>query len=441
MWLWFRLSFVHKPRMKTLPFSKIRIVVIIASLVLVAGGIGYQLGERRVTIGRSQKTVLPVLRTEAPPQIAVDFSLFWDVWGRLNRYYIDKTKLDAQKMVWGAISGMVNALDDPYTAFLPPKENKDFKEDLGGAFEGIGAQLGTKESHIIVIAPLKGMPAEKAGIRAGDWVLKVNNEETVGWTVVEAVTKIRGPRGTPVTLTILHEKAQKTLDVTVVRDTITVSSVESWIKPPAQIAEIQAVGAISTVLQRPEEIAYLHLSRFGDHSNQEWEKAVSDIVRAQKEQKVKGVIFDLRNNPGGYLDGAVFIASEFLKQGTVVSQVNSDGSKEEYPVNRRGQLLDIPLVVLINKGSASASEIVAGALRDHKRATLIGETSFGKGTVQTPQDLAGGASIHITTGKWLLPNGDSIHKVGIKPDIAVASEETDATRDGTLARAVEFLLQ
>jgi carboxyl-terminal processing protease len=185
-------------------------------------------------------------------------------------------------------------------------------------------------------------------------------------------------------------------------------------------------------------IAYIHLSRFGDTSNRDWDNAVTDILSAGP---VKGLIFDLRNNPGGYLDGAVYIASEFVKSGTIVSQVNSDGTRQDYPVNRRGRLFSIPVVVLINKGSASAAEITAGALRDLKRAKIVGETSFGKGTVQTPEDLSDGSSVHITTGKWLLPNGDSIAQKGITPDVTVAWDGLEASQDAQLAKAVELLLK
>lgn len=430
--------------MKSLPFSKIRSIVLIFAVVLLAGGIGYQLGFRKTTVSLSPEK-RAVINQQAPPTATVDFSLFWDVWQRLFRYYIDRASMDPQKMVWGAISGMVNSLGDPYTAFLPPKENKEFKEELGGAFEGIGAQLGMKENRVIVVAPLKGNPAEKAGIRAGDAIIKVNNEDTAGWTVSQAVEKIRGPRGTQVTLQIFHEGGQKPVDITIVRDTIVVPTVEAWVKQPSEITEISGVPDFEKLKSTPGKVAYLRLNRFGDRTNGEWEKSVSDILAAQAANgSLKGLIFDLRNNPGGYLEGAVFIASEFLASGTVVSQVNSDGTKQDYPVVRTGRLLDIPIIVLMNKGSASASEIVSGALRDYKRAKLIGETSFGKGSVQTPQDLSGGASLHVTTGKWLLPKGDWINKVGVKPDVEVKMDPAaagEATSDAQLAKAVELLLK
>ena len=428
--------------MRTLPFSQIRKYILAIALFTLVGGIGYRLGERgiRLTVTPDKKVVINEV---SPATVSVDFSLFWDVWQRLFRFYIDRAGIDTQKMVWGAISGMVNSLDDPYTAFLPPKENKEFKEDLGGEFDGIGAQLGLRDSRVIVIAPLKGTPAQKAGILAGDYILKVNDEDTVGWSVPQAVTKIRGPRGTTVKLEILHETSQKPEEITIRRDTITVSSVEWWAKRPAEIEEIEGIAESAKILGSPYKVVYLRLSRFGDNTNDEWNKAIGEILSAQRTNgTLKGLILDLRNNPGGYLDGSVFIASEFLKDGVIVSQVNSDTTKEEFPVNRKGKLLDIPLVVLVNKGSASASEIVAGALKDYKRATLVGELTFGKGSVQTPQELTGGAGLHITTGKWLLPKGDSISKVGVKPDIEVKFDGVaNATADAQLAKAIELLLQ
>lgn len=431
--------------MSTLPFSKIRTFILILSFIILVGGTGYYLGERKVSLSVSSVDKRVVVNTEIPATTGnIDFALFWDVWNKLTRYYIEPKTIDVQKLVHGAISGMVSAVGDPYTSFFPPKENKDFKEELGGAFEGIGAQLGMKDGYVIVMSPLRGTPAEKAGLRPNDYILKVDDEDTTGWTVQQAVTKIRGPRGTSVTLTILHEKSTKPEEFTIQRATITVPSVVSWVKAPAKITEIEAATEAASFRTNPNAVAYIQLSRFGDNTNSDWLKAVNEIVSYQRSnpKTLAGLVLDMRNNPGGYLEGSVFIASEFIKSGVVVSQKNSDGSIQEYTVNRSGSLLDIPMVVLVNGGSASAAEIVTGALRDYKRATVVGETTFGKGTVQTPFDLAGGSSVHITTGKWLLPKGDSISEKGITPDITIALGDTaTATSDGQLARAIELLFK
>lgn len=424
-----------------MPFSKIRSLIIILAIAIFTGGVGYQMGLRHVRVAVTTDKQVVVNQT-APASVNVDFSLFWEVWSRLFRYYIDAANLDAKKMVYGAIGGMVNSLGDPYTVFLPPKENEEFKQDLGGEFGGIGAQLGMEDGHVIIVAPLKGSPAEKAGIRTGDFIIKVDGVDTVGWTVPEAVSKIRGPKDTSVILNILHRKEQKPIDVTILRDTIKVPSVETWEKTASDIKEIQGVAGIGKIDVLPGKVAYLRLSRFGDHSNEDWTHAVDEIMAAQKTNgSLKGMVLDLRNNPGGYLESAVFIGSEFIKGGTVVSQVNSDGTKQSYTVARQGRLLDIPLIVLVNRGSASAAEIVAGALKDYKRAKLVGEVTFGKGSVQTPQELPGGAGIHITTGKWLTPGGETIHKKGITPDFIIKMEDADATSDAQLAKAVELLLK
>ncbi|MBI4999625.1 S41 family peptidase [Candidatus Gottesmanbacteria bacterium] len=404
----------------------IRNFILILALTLLVGGIGYNLGKREVAVSWKNFTPQVSVTNLTPPVTSsIDFSLFWDVWDRLAKNYIDKKALDPQKMVWGAISGMVQSLGDPYTVFLTPTQQKETKEELGGQFEGIGAQLGIKDKKIVVVAPLKGTPAEKAGVKAGDWIVKVDGKDIANWTLPEAVSKIRGQRGTKVVLTIIHEGEEKPVEIGIVRDTILVKSVE-W----SREARSGFVG----------EVAYLKLSRFGDQTSSEWEKAVGEIVLAYQKGEVKGLVLDLRNNPGGYLSGAVYIVAEFLPVGTLaVQQEQASGVRQTYSVDRQGKLLDIPMTILINKGSASASEIVAGALRDYGRAKLVGETSFGKGSIQEAQELSGGAGLHITTAKWLLPKGEWINGAGIKPDFEVKMDEKDATKDTQLEKALDLL--
>lgn len=430
--------------MTPFPFSKIRSLIVMVALLILAGGVGYQLGERKVSLGVVDSR--PVINTGAPAGTSVDFGLFWDVWGKLTHYYVEPKTIDLQKLVYGAVSGMVAAVGDPYTSFFPPQENKQFKEELGGAFEGIGAQLGMKDGRVVIVSPLKGTPAEAAGVQPNDIILRVNDEDTAGWTVEQAVNKIRGPKGTKVRLTLLGvSTSDGPRELSIIRDTITVPSVVSWIKSVGEITELTGATEAATLRARNGDarIAYINLTRFGDNTNADWSKAVDAILQSEKTgSKLAGLILDMRNNPGGYLEGAVYIASEFLKGGTVVSQVNSDGSRQDYPTDRKGRLTSMPVVVLVNKGSASAAEIVSGALRDSRHIKLVGETTFGKGTVQTPFDLSGGASVHITTGKWLMPGGESISKKGLTPDVVVPMNYVPtATSDAQLARAIELLLQ
>lgn len=430
--------------------KQIRNTILIAALVVLSGGIGYRLGVNEIKVKWNKyKPEVRVVNKEPPPNREVDFSLFWDVWDRLEKNYVDKSKIAAEKMVYGAISGMTASLDDPYTVFLAPERNKESKDDLAGRFEGIGAQLGMRDSKIVVIAPLKDMPAEKAGLKAGDWIVEVDNQETQGWTLPEAVQKIRGTKGTAVALNILHEGTSEPVDIEIIRDTIIISSVESWIKPEEEIEQIKSAaerqeatksGQKSIREIRGVKIAYLRLNRFGDGTNEEWNEQAREIKeQLAQDRGIKGLVLDLRNNPGGYLSGAVYIASEFLKEGVVAIQEQSGRRREEFRVNHLGNLLEVPLAVLVNEGSASASEIVAGALRDHRRAVLVGKKTFGKGSVQEAQDLPDGSGLHITTAKWLLPNGEWINGTGIMPENEVDLDASDPTHDTQLERAVEIL--
>lgn len=413
-------------------------------LLIIAGLIGYYFGINNVKVSwKNYQPSLSVVNREPPASVAnVDFSIFWNVWQRLETNYYDKTKLDAQKMLNGAIEGMVQSLGDPYTMYLPPTENTNFKEGLAGQFSGIGAELGVKDNQIIVIAPLAGSPAEKAGIKAGDLILKVDGVATTNWTLPSTVDKIRGTKGTSVVLTVLHKDSEKPLDVKIIRDTITVKSVVGWVK---NANEIDGINVSKNLI---DKIAYVRLSQFGDSTNTDWTSVINDInLKMQADKSIKGLIFDLRNNPGGYLTDAVFIASEFLKQGTpVVLEEDAQGVRTTLSVERRGIMYGVPLIVLINKGSASASEIVSGALRDNKingksRAILVGEQSFGKGTIQQADDLGGGAGLHVTIAKWLTPDGIWVHGKGLKPDIEVALDSKDPSHDTQLEKAVLELVK
>lgn len=420
-------------------------------LLIISGLIGFYFGVNKVNLSwKNYKPSLKILNKESPSRFAsADFSLFWTVWQRLESNYYDKTKLDPQKMVNGAIDGMVGSLEDPFTLYLPPVQNTNFKQGLAGQFSGIGAELGTKDKQIIVIAPLDQSPAQKGGIRAGDTILNVNGESISGWSIASAVEKIRGPKGTPVRLTILHKDSDHSDDITIVRDTITVKSVAGSIKnikspvKRGQEKSSQKIEITEEVCDECQKFAYIRLSQFGDGTNQDWLAVVNKLsLDVHSAKNIKGIVFDLRNNPGGYLTDAVFIVSEFLKVGTVAVKEDRGEKVKELLVSRKGLFYDIPLIVLINKGSASASEIVAGALQDFKRAKLIGETSFGKGTIQEAEDLGvNGAGLHVTIAKWLTPKGAWVNGKGLTPDIQVSLDAKDPARDTQLEKAAEELIK
>lgn len=398
-------------------------IILIAILAFL---LGWQFGQRKVELKwLNYQPTVSIENRQPPENIKVDFKLFWDTWDLLSRSYIDKGALDPTKMFYGAISGMVSSLGDPYTFFLPPDVQKTSKEELDGAFEGVGIQLGfNKDKRLVVIAPLLGTPAEKAGIKPQDIIIKIKDKDTTNITLPEAVSLIRGAKGTEVDLTILREGEQDSRTFTLKRDTILVKSVE--------------VSFNNT--NNGKNIAVVKLTRFGERTQEEWAEAVVQVLS----KEASGVVLDLRNNPGGYLEGAVFIASEFLSGGDVVLQENSLGDRVPFEVNRIGKLTKVPLVALINKGSASASEIVAGALQDRKRAKLVGEKSFGKGTIQEAEDLPGGTGIHITVAKWLTPEGRWVNDTeGLEPDVKIEEEKKDDAEDQSLdlqlKKALELL--
>ncbi len=416
-------------------------------IIILAGVVGYYLGVNHITVGWNQyKPTISVLSKEPPSSLStLDMSRFWTVFEKVQQNYYDKKAIDAEKMLNGAITGMVNSLDDPYTVFLPPTQNSDFKQMLSGQFSGIGAELGLRDKQVVVVAPIDGSPAQKAGIKSGDSILKVDNDATSGWTLTQTVEKIRGPKGSQVGLTVMHKNETSPKVIKIVRDTITVKSVNSWVKEVGSIDQINKSQTLSS--HQKETIAYIRLSQFGDNTNQEWLTTVNAMsLDMQKNKHVKGLVLDLRNNPGGYVNDAVFIASEFLKMGSpVVIQDYGNGKEDVLEVKRGGLLLTTPLVVLINKGSASASEIVAGSLRDYNRATLVGEQSFGKGTMQNAEDLGNGSGIHVTIARWLTPKktwvGNGKNGEGLKPDIVVSLDTKDQSHDAQLEKAIETLVK
>ncbi len=415
----------HHRTEKTISWTNIILLISVGVLLF---GFGYKYGQVRAANPTTPSAnsmfgnVFEPKKSEKASKI--DFVLFWDVWNKVEQKFVDDSKIDATKMYYGAIKGMVASLEDPYTFFLTPEENKKSKDDLGGKFDGIGAQLGLREGLIVIVAPLKNSPALKAGILSGDILYKVDGESVQGWTLNQAVSKIRGERGTVVKITIIRNSDEKTFDIT--RDQIKVDSVE-----------------LSYENGSAGQVAIIKVNQFGESTNSEWDAAVSEVNNRYAGGQIKGLVLDLRDNPGGYLESSVYLASEFLPVGSMVVKQEStvDGNKE-YKVRRTGRLMDIPMTVLINQGSASASEILSGALRDYDRATIIGEKSFGKGSVQEALDLSKGAGLHVTVAKWILPKGEWINGKGIMPQIEVKNELEEGntlTResDQQLNRAVE----
>lgn len=404
--------------------KKIKNITIILIFFVLGFGFGDFYAKNKINISASSDSFprIQVLNKNSAINTSVDFQQFWTVWDKVTARFVDREKIQPQKMLEGAISGMIATLGDPYTVYLPKSANDSSKEDLRGSFEGIGAQLGLDGTKIVVIAPLSETPAERAGIKPGDQIYKVNDEVIDGKSLPEVVSKIRGPKGSKVTLALKRGNEKDLIVKEITRDTIIVKSVTVSFKK-------QSSG---------KEIAIINLSRFGEKTDDEWLTAISQI--SGKGNNISGVILDVRNNPGGFLDSSVFVASEFLAQGTkVVTQESSTEGTRIYYSNRAGKLLDVPLVVLINKGSASASEIVAGALKDNRRAKIIGEKSFGKGSVQEAEDLEDGAGLHITIAKWITPSGTWIHGKGIEPDIVVKNDDKKPKEDKQMDEAVKIL--
>lgn len=349
----------------------------------------------------------------------VDFSLYGQVWSILSQDFVNKDKLDAQQMFYGSLKGLVSSMNDPYTIFMDPKETKEFTNDMAGTFEGIGAEVALKNNSITIVAPLDGMPAQKAGLKAGDRILSVNGTSTEGLSTDATVRLIRGPKGTKVKLSIMRDgfSAAKTFEIT--RDVINVKSVK--------------------IEFRKDGLAVLRISSFGDDTLTLFEDAVKQI----QAKKPKGLILDLRNNPGGYLDAAVAISSEWISSGRIVTEKFSDGTLKNYESNGNGRLENIPTAVLVNGGSASASEIVSGALLDLKKGTIIGEKTFGKGSVQAVRELPDGSSVKVTVAKWLTPAGNSINDTGITPTVSVklSADDFNKNLDPQLKKAVDVLLK
>jgi len=348
----------------------------------------------------------------------VDFSLFWEAYNELQDKFVKEEVLIDQNIIYGAIQGMTASLNDPYTIFFSPSETQTFLEDVNGHFEGVGMEIGIRNEQLQVIAPLRGTPAEKAGFMSGDQIVSIDETSTIDLTVEEAVGLIRGPKGTDVTLTVYRASWEELKDITVTRDVIEVPSLE-W-----EIID--------------DNIAYVQLYQFSRLASNDFRKAAYEIINSD----VDKIILDLRNNPGGYLEVSIDIAGWFLdRDEVVVVEKFRDGQEQIHTSKGNGLFNDYNVVVLINQGSASASEILSGALRDNNGTLLIGKKSFGKGSVQQLDDLTGGSSLKITIAEWLTPNGNFITEIGLEPDIEVDYTEEDYlnSEDPQLLRAIEVI--
>lgn len=409
-----------------------RVWVLILVVVAVGSyGLGAKTAVHSTTIADDGSTngVVTGLDGKPPKGVAknVDFQQFWEVWKMLKAKYY-KQPLDEQKMLYGAMTGLVASTGDPYTSFFEPKLAKEFGDALEGKFEGIGAEIGIKDDQLLVVAPLPDSPAAKAGLLPGDAILSINGTSTDMMTVERAVSLIRGPKGTKVVLSIGRFKTDHTQkgkpvqtanrsEILIVRDTITVKSVRTKFLPSG--------------------IAMIEIVSFNTDTTEEFSKAVDQVLAKDP----KGLILDMRSNPGGFLDRATAVAGEWVGDQVVVSERRQGVTIDEYRGTGRGRLKSLPTIVLVNEGSASAAEIVAGALQDYGMAKLVGKTTFGKGSVQDYSELDNGAAIKITVAEWLTPKGRFINTVGIQPDVTVDRTEEDyhADRDPQLDKAIELL--
>lgn len=393
--------------------TSVLVVIFVVSLGTGSFYFGYRYGleePREVTL---------VLQGVNGTSTAADFNTFWQAWRIVKDEALHGEKLTDQDLLYGAIRGVVGALKDPHSVFLPPQDAKKFSDDISGSFGGVGMEIGKREGRLVVIAPLKGTPAERAGLQPNDYIVKVDNTFTETLDVEEAVNLIRGPKGTSVRLLISREDWTEPREFSVMRDTISIPTLDM------EILE--------------NSIAHIKLYNF----NEQVPKIFFDSLKEAEQKEVERVILDLRNNPGGFLEVAVHIAGWWLPKGMlVVSEEFRDGNGgQQFNSDGPGTLKNIPTVILVNSGSASASEILAGALRNQLHIKLIGTKTFGKGTVQTLKRLTDDSNIKITIANWVLPDGAVIEGNGITPDIEVkvAAEQVDKNEDPQLMKAVEIV--
>ena len=392
-------------------------------------GSGYLVG-----LTTSRAAAFSDASADAPPGVASTFGVFWQAWNLAEQHYVNRQALDPTKMTYGAVAGMLSALgDDGHTRFLSPAEVKSQQESLSGRIVGIGVQVSLNNGRTVVVRPFAGSPAQQAGLRSGDEIVAVDGQSVDGLSIAQVSTLIRGAAGTPVTLSTVHAGETTPVEVSVVRATVTVPSVSWAIVPGTQTAHVL-------------------VSKFSEQTTDELVRALT----AARSAGATSLILDLRDDPGGIRDEAIGVASQFIASGNVLLERDAQGELQPYPVRPDGVAVDVPLAVLINVGSASSSEIVAGAIQDHQRGRLVGATTFGTGTVLSVYPLADGSAIYLGTAEWLTPNGRQIWHHGIVPDDAVAlpasgrvltpddvrtlsASDFAASHDAQLLRAVQLV--
>jgi carboxyl-terminal processing protease len=394
---------------------KKRTKIILGALFVLTFIMGWVLGQQDAKFGKIGFT--PNLIGQNSEEANVDFSIFWRTWDLISEKY--DGEINYQNLVYGAVRGMTEALGDPYTSFLTPEEAEYLESDLSGVFYGIGTEIGIKNDQLTIVAPLEGTPASEAGLKSGDIVTHIDGENTTNMELDVAVFKIRGKEGTKVKLTILRDG--ETSEIAITRAKIVVESIEWEVKE--------------------NNIGYVSVRRFDENTTYDLRAALDDLIS----KNITKVVLDLRDNPGGYLDESITVASEFIDEGVVVTERKDTDSETsfEYKSTGRGKMTDekYKIIVLVNEGSASASEIVAGALKDYNRATIVGEKTFGKGSVQELESLSGGAKLRVTVAHWYTPNGENITEGGITPDVLVELTEEDwnAGKDPQLLKALKLL--
>jgi len=395
--------------------NKLLKIISAAAVLLLVGAVAFNVGAS-YGINQGKTIVVEGVQNTSSVGESADFGLFWEVWDDIKNLHFKGKDVPNNELIYGAIDGLTQSLDDPYTIFMKPSDAKKFNEDISGAFSGIGAEIGIRESKLLIISPLKNSPAERAGLKSGDYIVAIDETSSSGLSLDEAVKLIRGELGTNVNLLILRDGFSEPKDFKITRENISVPTLDWEIKDGS--------------------IMYVQLYSFNQNADIAFYNAMTSALR----RGIRGIVLDLRNNPGGYLEVSVDMAGWFLDRGKlVVAEESRTGARQEFYARGNEALKKIPTVVLVNEGSASASEILAGALRDQRGIKLVGEKTFGKGTVQQLKELSDGSLLKLTVAHWLLPGGLTIEGNGLEPDYKIKAEDQNEESDPQYDKAVDVL--